>query len=459
MVSFGLGLPTFQLKKAVSRIATFLMCVLFSLPSHALTIEVNQGNFNPIPLALTPFKSETKRDQDLSTKILDVIKSDLGGTGLFKLIPPSDFIENPNSMGPIPRFADWRLLEAQGLTTGKINPSTKPAHAQIEMRLWDVFSERQIEGKALSGPESSYRSLAHRLSNLIYKRMLGEEGHFDTKIVYVSESAPNTLKNKRRLAIMDYDGANHAYLSNDRTIVLTPRFSPTKPEIVYMSYEGTTPQVYLLDLITGKHVPLGKFPGMTFAPRFSPDGEHVIFSQSLNGLTSIYEMNLRTKRTRQITRSPSIDTSPCYAPNGSKIVFNSDRSGTQQLYTMNPDGSDIKRISFGEGRYATPVWSPRGDLIAFTKMHAGTFYIGLMKPDGSGERWIASGYVVEEPSWSPNGRMLSYSHQTKGVKGKSSGQALIQVVDTTGRINKTLTLPQNGSGADWSGFTTFGPSR
>ena len=75
---------------------------------------------------------------------------------------------------------------------------------------------------------------------------------------------------------------------------------------------------------------------------------------------------------------------------------------------MNRQGKNVNRISYGDGRYATPVWSPRGDLIAFTKMYRGEFYIGVMNVDGSGERLLAKGFLVEAPTWAPNGRVLMY---------------------------------------------------
>ena len=122
-------------------------------------------------------------------------------------------------------------------------------------------------------------------------------------------------------------------------------------------------------------------------------------------------MDMRTQSINQLTRSASIDTSPSYSPDGKRIVFNSDRGGAQQLYVMDADGNNVRRISYGDGRYATPVWSPRGDIIAFTKMANGRFYIGVMNVDGSGERLLADGFLVEGPTWAPNGRVLMYFKQ------------------------------------------------
>ena len=226
------------------------------------------------------------------------------------------------------------------------------------------------------------RRVGHIIADAIYERITGEKGYFDTRVVFVDESGP---KNKRvkRLAIMDQDGHNVRLLTTGKDLVLTPRFSPSTQEITYMSFEGGTPKVYLLNIETGQKEIVGTFPGMTFAPRFSPDGQRIIMSLEQAGAANIYAMDLRSRRTTQLTNSPAINTSPSYAPDGRQIVFQSDRDGSQQIYVMNANGSGQRRISSGGGSYSTPVWSPRGDLIAFTKQAGGKFLIGVMKPDGS----------------------------------------------------------------------------
>ena len=194
---------------------------------------------------------------------------------------------------------------------------------------------------------------------------------------------------------------------------------------------------------------LGSFPGMTFAPRFSPDGSNIIMSYSNNGITDIYTMNIKNQNVKRVTNSPSIDTSPSFSPDGKQIVFNSDRGGTQQLYVMDEKGRGVKRISFGKGRYATPVWSPKGDLISFTKMYKGLFYVGVMKPDGSGERLLAKGYLVEGPTWAPNGRVLMYFKQNK-PKNEKAGRVNLYKIDVTGFKELKIITPADASDPAWS---------
>jgi TolB protein len=162
-------------------------------------------------------------------------------------------------------------------------------------------------------------------------------------------------------------------------------------------------------------------------------------------------MDLRTRKATRLTDSPAIDTSPCYSPDGKQIVFNSDRGGTQQLYVMNADGGDIKRISgFNSGRYGTPVWSPRGDLIAFTKIEGGQFFIGVMRPDGSGERLLTQAFLVEAPTWAPNGRVLMYFRQTQSDARGQGGRTRLYSIDLTGYNEREVITPQDASDPAWS---------
>lgn len=425
----------------------FLIFVVTSFSARAeLVININDPSFQPMPIAVTSFHAEDSSRQKLGRDIAGVVTANLNSTGLFNPLDPQAFIQDVQSINAGgPRFPEWRAINAQALVTG-LATRAENGQTRVEFRLFDVFSERQLLGMAYTTNEDNWRRIAHIISDEIYKRLTGEDGYFDSRIVYVSESGPATNRLKR-LAIMDQDGQNHKYLTDGSYLVLTPRFSPNQQLITYLSYFNDRPRVYLYDINTGRQEILGNFPGMTFAPRFSPDGQKVVMSYSENGNSDVYVMDIRSKQPRRLTTNGGIDTAPSYAPDGSKIVFESDRSGSQQLYTMNPDGSGVERISFGEGRYGNPVWSPRGDLIAFTKMHRGQFYVGVMRPDGAGERLITKAYHVEGPSWSPNGRVLTYFKETPGANGRS---AKLYTIDLTGFNERRLPIPRDGSDPAWS---------
>jgi len=413
----------------------------------ALDIDITRGYVEPLPIAVTDFYGENGQTRNVGADIAKVIAANLQRSGLFKPIEKGAFIQDPASLQAGPRFADWRLINAQALVTGAAETQAD-GRLRVAFRLWDVFGEQQMTGLAYFTMPGNWRRVAHIISDAIYKRLTGEDGYFDTRIVYIAESGPQNRRVKR-LAIMDQDGANHRFLTDGANLVLTPRFSPTEQEITYVSYSGRVPRVYLFNLNTGQQEVLGDFPGMTFAPRFSPDGNKVIMALENDGNSDVYIMDLRTRERRRLTRSSAIDISASFAPEGDRVVFNSDRSGGLELYTMNADGSNVQRISFGEGRYATPVWSPRGDLIAFTRQHKGTFFIGVMHPDGSGERMLTDGYRVEGPTWAPNGRVLSFFRRTR-ADSQGRYESRIYTIDLTGYNEREVVTPQDASDPAWS---------
>ena len=411
-----------------------------------LKIDITRGNIEPIAIAITRLVGEGKMEQ-LGRDIARVVSANLERSGLFAPIDPMAFIQKPETMKQRPRFGEWRQINAEALVNGTVE-FEPDGRVKVTFRLWDVFAERQMTGFIYRTLRESWRRVAHKISDDIYKRITGESGYFDTRIVYVAESGPATNR-KKQLAIMDQDGANHRFLTNGDDLVLTPRFSPSAQEITYLSYFHDQPRVYILNIDTGQQEVVGDFPNMTFAPRFSPDGNTIIMSLATAGNSDIYTMDLRNREIRRLTKHSAIDTSPSFSPDAQKIVFNSDRGGSQQLYVMDADGRNVERISFGAGRYATPVWSPRGDLIAFTKIHKKQFYIGVMDVDGGRERLLAGGFFVEAPTWSPNGRVLSYFRQTPSSDGKNDRTELYSI-DLTGYNERLLVTPLDGSDPAWS---------
>ncbi len=418
--------------------------------SAELRVDITRGHVAPMPIAIPYFAGATAEEQLRGKEVASVIEADLERSGLFRPIDRVAFIaEQKKGFFEVqPRFADWRLINAQALVTGLVGVE-QDGRLRVDVRLWDVFAGRQMIGRTYFAAPANWRRIAHLVADAIYKQMTGEDGYFDTRIVYIAESGPPERR-VRRLAIMDQDGENHRYLTDGDNLVLTPRFSPTAQEITYLSYVRGKPRVYLHNIDSGRQEVLGDFPGMTFAPRFSPDGNKVVMSMAVDGNSEIYSMDLRTRQVQRLTNHPAIDTSPSVSPDGRHLVFNSDRGGSQQLYVMDSDGGNVKRISFGQGRYATPVWSPRGDLVAFTKIEGGTFSVGIMRPDGGGERILVNGFLVEGPTWAPNGRVLMYFRQTPGDRDGRGRTSRLYSVDLTGYNERAVAQPMDGSDPAWS---------
>ena len=411
-----------------------------------LRIKITQGVIKPMPVALAQFSALGDSSPAYVDQITSVIMADLVGSGLFREIPKSAHVSANTDFNMPVKFADWRVINADALITGSVN--IQGDKLILQFRLFDVFAQKPLgEGLQFQASTGNWRRMAHKISDAVYSRLTGETAYFDSKVVYISEQGPKNAR-KKRLTIMDYDGANSRFLTDDNDIVLAPRFSPNNEEIVYTSYETGVPKVYLMNVDTLNKRLLDDQPGMTFAPRFSPDGRNIVMSLTNRGNTDIYSIVLDTGRKTRLTSGASIDTAPSYSPDGRQIVFESDRGGRQQIYIMSASGGNPKRISFGKGSYGTPVWSPRGDMIAFTKISQGRFHIGVMRTDGSNERLLTASFLDEGPTWSPNGRVIMFFRETAGTNGVPE----IFSVDVTGRNLKRVNTVNHGSDPAWSGL-------
>jgi TolB protein len=433
------------MKLTMKTLVTALVLALSGLAAAALSVraevvvDVTKGNVEPLPIAITDFLA----GGDLGAKISGVVAADLKRSGLFAPVDKGAFIEKISNPDVAPRFEDWKVINAQALVTGRVTQEGD-GRLRAEYRLWDTFAGSQLDGQQFYANPDNWRRIAHIIADAIYERLTGEKGYFDTRIVFVSESGPKD-KRIKKLAIMDQDGAGVRTLTSGKDLVLTPRFSPNKQEVTYMSFDGDKPAIYLLQLETGQREKVGDFPGITIAPRFSPDGQKVVMSLLQDdGSANLYTMDLRSRAVTRLTQSAAIDTGASYSPDGGQIVFESDRGGKQQLYVMSAGGSEPNRISFGDGSYSTPVWSPRGDLIAFTKQSGGQFSIGVMKTDGSGERILTTGFHNEGPTWAPNGRVLAFFSQPAGAEPK------LYSIDLTGYNSQPIPTPQAASDPAWS---------
>ena len=427
-----------------------LACLVWVMPALAqngpLRIEITEGVIEPLPFAAPDFVSDNAAGAEMGRKIAEVVAADLTGTGLFREIQPDAFISRVTSFSSPVQYADWKAINAQALITGAVSVDSG-GKLVVRFRLFDVFAGQELgQGLQLVGTQDGWRRMAHKVADQVYSRITGEAPYFDSRVVFVAESGPKDQRSKR-LAIMDYDGANVSYLTDSSSIVLAPRFSPDGKRVLYTSYESGFPRIYVMNVGSVQRRVLESQDGqMSFAPRFGPDGRTVVYSVSRGGNTDLYRMDIGTGASTRLTSAPSIETAPSFSPDGTRIVFESDRSGTPQLYIMPASGGEAQRISFGQGRYGTPVWSPRGDLIAFTKQSKGRFHIGVMRTDGSEERLLTASFLDEGPTWSPNGRVIMFTRETQGAQGSAS----LYSVDITGRNLRQVPTTTGASDPSWS---------
>ena len=363
-------------------------------------VVVDEGVLRPLQIAVVPFTGPN------GPQISNVVSGNLKRSGFFDPLNPASFIETGLTLANAPNFPQWTSIGAQAVLYGGATPRAD-GRLDVGFRLYDPYRQCQLVSYQFTATSEQWRRIAHKISDVIYQRMTGEAGFFDSRVLFVSESGTQVNK-LSRLTIVDQDGYNPVFLTQGDEIIMSPRFSN--------------------------------------------DGTKIAFSIIRGGNTDVYVMNLRSRQLSRLTSDPGIDTSPSFSPDGGQIVFTSDRSGSARLYTMRSDGSGQRPISRGGGSYTAPAWSPRGDMIAFTKQSGGRFQIGVMKSDGTGERILSSSYFEEGPSWAPNGRYIAFARQSPG------GDTRLWTVDLSGRVVAQAGYDGRGSDPAWSGLLDAPPA-
>lgn len=443
--------------KKIYFIIVFLLSFGTALGSNELTIDVDSVESKKISLVFERFNPTNVEDTNTIDKILDKIKENLNTTSLFYI---------KNSKDSIFKNLDETLkLSSSDLNTLVMSKYVKtPVDAvlsgylenkdnqiKLNIKLWDILDQRELFSKSYSVSEENWKRIADTISDMTFEFLTGENsGHFDSKILFVSESG-KTRNRQKRITMMDFDGSNLEYITNGSNLVLTPIFSKAnKNEIIYLEYKDQKPHIFKLNLLNKKLTLIGNITEMSFAPSFNPTGvNEIVFSGTNEGYSNIYKLNFDEGNIRQLTFDKAIATSPSWSPDGEKIVFVSDKTGVRKLYIMDKNGDNVELISEGRGVYDKPSWSPDGKLISFVKLEKGEFSIGLMTPKGESERSIMSAYLVEGIKWSPNARYLIYSKQ-QGPFGRSSIPGIYTIDILTG-IEYRIPTPssQGATDPDW----------
>ena len=420
-----------------------LLALLALLPAAASAQEPQL--VVAIPGFATPKNVETEAGETgvIGIQIAQLIASDLRSTGAAMPVGPKGMRAYSPTEAGAPLYDMWRDTGAGALVTGYVQ-QRDDGRLTIVCYLYDMKRRREMTRAGYAVATSEWRRAAHRCADAIYASLTDSPGHFDSRIAYVAETGTRTAPVKR-LAVMNYDGTEHRYLTQGAVTVLGPRFSPDGERLVYVGFSGGTPHVRLVDIGTGDDGPLVQATSMSFAPAYSPDGRRIAFAMASGGNTDIYVISAGGGFPQRLTTATGTDTAPSFSPDGNRIVFESDRSGTQQLYVMNANGSGQRRISFGGGGYASPAWSPDGEFIAYTRILGGRMRIGVMGPDGRGERTISNGWQDEGPTWAPSSRQVAFFRTELG-----SGRTQLYSVPLAGGEERRLPSPQDGSDPAWS---------
>jgi TolB protein len=396
-----------------------------------------------VPPLATPnnVKTDVGQTAGIGNGIAKIISADLDSTNNVRISDLAGIRIPSYPEVTAPAYPQWQASGAKLLVSGFVE-ARSGGRLMVGCYVYDVQQERELARQGFLVATADWRRAAHKCADTAYGTLTGSGPLFDSRIAYVAESGSQTEPVKR-IAVMDIDGTNHAFVTAGTSTAIDPRWSPGATRLAYTSFNGLEPHIQIVDLGTNEDRPL--LPGGTsFAPAFAPDGAHLALSIGSADNVDIYSVGADGTGLTRLTTSPAIDTDPCYSPDGQHIVFASDRSGTQQLYVMDADGSGQRRISFRSGGYGSPSWSPDGKHIAFTKVDGAVMRIGVMKADGSGEHILTNGITDESPNWGPSGDQIIFDRWLPGGRGS------IYTVSVAGGKTRPISTPQPGSDPAWA---------
>jgi TolB protein len=372
-------------------------------------IDITSPSFQKFPIAITDFKKTEGdlRKDDLTVWFSDTLGKYLTMTGFFNNINKKAFLENQsqtsNSKESVD-FTSWTAIGADYLVKGGYR--NVGGNLNAEFRLYDVTKGELIVGKQFVSKVEDKLYIIRQIAREILLALTGDGDVFNTKIAYVMKTGRMS-----DIYVINFDGANLAKVTNEKSLTMTPRWSPDGQYISYTSYSSGNPDLYIKPLYARTGKKISGFQGINLSGSWSRDGRKILFTTRKDGNEEIYTMEINTGKLERLTNNLSIDVSPAWSPDNTKIAFVSNRSGSPQIYIMNTDGSNVKRLT-DTGTYNTsPNWSPNGKKISYEGRVNGRFQIFTINEDGTQNTQLTADYRgdYESPTWSPDGRYLTYS--------------------------------------------------
>ncbi len=410
---------------------TVAWLTLASTSSHAvLTIEITQGADVGIPIAVVPFGWQGQSQPPDS--VSDIVANDLARSGRFSVIPKENHLSSPHTNEEVV-FKDWRISKAEALVIGTARKVENERY-EVTFRLYDVFRQQQLAGYRYTVEAEMLRTVAHQMADIIYEKLTGERGAFNTRIAYVTrEDSPEGLV--YRLQVADSDGHNPKTVLKSNHAILSPAWSPDGTRLAYVSFEAGRSKIYIQGVADEQRKLIADFPGINGAPAWAPDGRRLALTLSKDGNPEIYVLDLDTQRLQRLTRNGVIDTEPAWSPDGREIVFTSDRAGKPQVYRMRADGGKVERLTFEGEANLRPSYSADGETVTLVTQVGGKYHIGVLNLKARTLQVLSDTPLDESPSFAPNGRMILYATS-------EGGRGVLASVSADGRVRQVYRLEE-----------------
>lgn len=423
----------------ILRVAFAIVCLVLCPRLAAAQFKgeiVGQGG-QKFPIAVSPLKNlnSTNDVARLSEGIADTMIHDLDLSGWFKVLDRSAYIENPQNSGITLGtfdFKNWSTIGAEGLVKGGF--SVQGDEVTVELRLFDVYQNKERVGKRYVGKVKDYRRIAHKFVDEIINQFTGVPGIFNTRLAYVSTSGGRF----KEIYVSHLDGSEKFQVTNNHTINLSPSWTADGRSILYSSFKDRAQTLFLFELYSGHEVKFSPRAGHYIGGEMSPDGQTVAATLEVAGNSNLYLLDRTGNVIRRLTEDPGIEVSPSWSPDGRQLVFVADRSGSPQLYILDVASGKTRRLTYTGSYNTSPEWSPKGDKIVYTGRVGSRFAIFTISVDGGDPRKLTSeASDSEDPTWSPDGRFIAFS-------SNRAGKYQLYMMQASGENQRRLT----GSGGD-----------
>ncbi len=421
----------------MKKLRSWLLIPLLLLAATAearLTIEISEGVEGAMPIAVVPFGAAGGGAQH--PDVAAIVAADLARSGRFAPLTADKLPGSPHDGKGI-NFAAWRAAGVENMVVGQVQGEGDKLLVQFQ--LFDVLRGVQLTGYSIPTRPERLRRVAHQISDIVYEKLTGQRGAFNTHVAYVTVEQRGPKERSFRLAVADADGFAEQVILTSKQPLMSPAWSDDGRRLAYVSFEEGRSVVYVQDITTGEREAVARFKGLNSAPAWAPDGRHLALTLSRDGNPEVYILDLQSRALSRVTHSHSIDTEPSFAPDGSSLVFTSDRGGKPQIYRVElsnyrPEGRP-RRLTF-EGDYnARASFSPDGSLLAMVSGDNNRFRIAVMDLERGTVRVLTDSRLDESPSFAPNGSMIIFATER-------NNRGVLEAVSVDGQAHQRLGTSQ-----------------
>lgn len=388
----------------------------FALAHASLEVPITHGVHAATPIAVVPFARSVPGAP--AGHLARVVADDLRRSGLFRLLPRADILQRPTHAAAV-NFLNWQALGMDYLLIGRLEADPHGGW-RVLFRLFNVPARRQIMAYVVHTGPGALHTAAHTISDLVFHRLTGIRGAFDTRIAFVV--ALPTLHGRRyALMVADYDGHDPRPIVRSHMPLLSPAWSPHGHRLAYVGYHDGHQVLYVQTLATGRRTIIAARAGLDDTPAFSPGGRRLALTLTPpHGNAAVYLYDFASGKTVRVTESPNIATEPAWFPNGRHLAFTSDRGGSAQVYAKTLPSGRSHRLTFHDHYNADAVIGPHGKHLVCVTRLAGELRLARMGL-GGGWRLLTPGPLDDSPSLSPNGEMAVFTY----LDGKRRGLATV----------------------------------